>query len=87
LKCNPKIVEQLHLNRRDDGEFTDCPQSLISAGFDVSDRKFVALAKISDATVINAVDSDWIEHADLLGQENVSIRNICGCDKNNWFLD
>jgi hypothetical protein len=85
LTSSPRFVETIDLHRRADGEFTDCPQSLIDAGFDVSDRKFVALAKLSSGVVINAVDSDWIEHADLLSDENISVRNICGCVQDAWF--
>ena len=86
LNSNPKFVESIELHRSNDGGFIDCPQSLIDAGFDVSDRKFVALAMLSSGTVINAVDSDWIDYADLLRSENVAVRNICGCEKMCWFV-
>lgn len=85
LNSNPQRVEFLSLLRRDDGEFCACPQSLIDAGFDVSDRKFVALAALSGGRVVNAVDSDWIEHADLLADNQIVVENLCGSDKDHWF--
>lgn len=85
LNTNPLRVELLSLARRADGEFCACPQSLIDAGFDVSDRKFVALAALSGGKVVNAVDSDWIEHSALLAENRIVVENLCGCDKDQWF--
>lgn len=85
LNSNPERVEFLALPRRADGEFCACPQSLIDAGFDVSDRKFVALAALSGGKVVNAVDTDWLEHAALLQDNNIVVENLCGCIKDNWF--
>ena len=34
--------------------------------FDPSDRKFLAVAVVAKAVVLNATDSDWHEHKDLM---------------------
>ncbi len=80
-----KRIRLVDLARGADGEYVNCPRSLISAGFDVSDRKFVAIARKEGIVVVNAVDSDWIDNASLLRNEGVQVDNICGCSKANWF--
>jgi hypothetical protein len=57
-------------------EFPDDPELV---RFDRSDRKFVAvaLAGPQPSTVLNAVDSDWWEHRDLLARNGVRIEFIC----------
>lgn len=57
-------------------EFPDC-ESL--AGFDPSDRKFVAVALTSrhNPVVLNAVDSDWRDYQDELEAAGVRIEQLC----------
>lgn len=45
--------------------------------FDRSDRKFMAVAVAGPATVINATDSDWSEHADLMDRLAVTVEQLC----------
>ena len=45
--------------------------------FDRSDRKFLATAVLSKATVLNAADSDWQEHDDLVGALGVTVLELC----------
>ena len=85
LRSSPKLVERVPLPKRADGEYEDLPQSLIDAGFDPSDRKFVALACKEGVPVHNATDSDWIEHAATLAAEKIQVEHVCGCDPNLWF--
>jgi hypothetical protein len=66
LNSAPKRIERVELPKRDDGEFLDLPQALIDVNFDPSDRKFAALAKREKAPVINATDSDWLNHRDVI---------------------
>jgi hypothetical protein len=82
---DPKIVERVDLLVNDDGQYSDLPPALIESGFDPSDRKFAALACKENISVVNAVDSDWIEHAQILVDEEISVRHLCGCDPHNWF--
>lgn len=87
LHSSPKLVERVHLPRRVDGEYADLPQSLIDIGFDPSDRKFAAISHKEGVPVHNAVDSDWIEHADALEVAGVTVNNLCGCDPSVWFAE
>jgi len=85
LNSMPGRVERRLLNRRPDGEYASLPQPLIDAGFDPSDRKFAALAKQERATVINATDSDWVQHIAVLRSVRIAVDNLCGCDQRTWF--
>ena len=45
--------------------------------FDRSDRKFLAVAVVANAVVLNAVDSDWHEQADLMDELEVEVEQLC----------
>ncbi len=45
--------------------------------FDPSDRKFLAVAVVADAAVLNATDSDWEEQAALIAELGVEIDQLC----------
>jgi hypothetical protein len=85
LNSMPGRVERRSLRKRPDGEYASLPQPLIDAGFDPSDRKFAALAKQEKSSVLNAIDSDWVQHATTLQRAKIAVLNICGCDQRNWF--
>ena len=80
-----RLVEHVHLLRRPDGQYAALPQAVIDAKFDPSDRKFAALAAQEGAPVVNATDSDWLEHRQTLEQHGISLEFLCGCEKANWF--
>ena len=44
---------------------------------DRSDRKFLAVAVISGATIANALDTDWLEQEPLLHGLGISVRQLC----------
>lgn len=77
--------ERINLPKRGDGEYEDVPQALIDAGFDRSDRKFAALARRARVPVVNAVDSDWLDAYDLLAENEIRVKSVCGCDPARWF--
>jgi predicted nucleic acid-binding protein len=52
-------------------------EELPSNNFDPSDRKLLAAAVASNAEVINATDSDWLEQQALMQQLHVTIRQLC----------
>jgi hypothetical protein len=85
INSAPKKIVRIDLPKRDDGEFTDLPQELIDVGFDPSDRKFAALAKRGRAMVVNAIDSDWLIHLNVMKNNGISVKFICGCDRPQWF--
>jgi hypothetical protein len=78
-------VKQIDIPKDHAGHFTDCPPKLNASTFDISDRKFVALAVKGMGCVLNATDSDWCEHATLLSAGGVRVTNLCGCDKDAIF--
>lgn len=45
--------------------------------FDRSDRKFLAVAVVARAVVLNATDSDWAEHGELMEALEVEIDQLC----------
>ena len=45
--------------------------------FDPSDRKFLAVAVVAKAVVLNATDSDWDEHAVLMEELGVKVSQLC----------
>ncbi len=45
--------------------------------FDPSDRKFLAVAVVANAVVLNATDSDWEEHAPLMEELGVVVNQLC----------
>ncbi|WP_419165528.1 hypothetical protein [Candidatus Palauibacter sp.] len=45
--------------------------------FDPSDRKFLAVAVVARAVVLNATDSDWDEHDRLLDALGVEVSQLC----------
>ena len=45
--------------------------------FDPSDRKFLAVAVVAKATVLNATDNDWNEHPDLMSELGVKVEQLC----------
>lgn len=50
---------------------------------DPSDRKLLAVAVVASAEVVNALDTDWCEQADLLAQLGVTVQQLCpehGCN-------
>jgi hypothetical protein len=85
LNSAPTRIDRIDLPKRGDGEYSDLPQPLVDANFDRSDRKFAALAKREKAPVVNATDSDWLNHRVALEDNGIKIKFVCGCDKAKWF--
>ena len=53
--------------------FDELPEN----GLDRSDRKFLAVAVVAKASILNATDSDWHENQALLYNLHVGIRQLC----------
>ena len=62
-----------------DQEFEAFPADPDLAGFDPSDRKFVAVALASTRkpTLLNAVDSDWWDYREALSRNGVKLIFLC----------
>ena len=52
-------------------------EELPSNTFDPSDRKFLAVAVVAEAVVLNATDSDWGEQAALMDTLGVEVKQLC----------
>ncbi len=52
--------------------------------FDISDRKFVLVTLEAKCEVVNAVDSDWVEHDVELSRRGVRVRYLCGKNRADW---
>lgn len=58
----------------DDGRgFEELPENTL----DPADRKFLAVAVVADAVVLNATDSDWVEHKVLTETLGVQVEQLC----------
>jgi hypothetical protein len=59
--------------------FAEFPTSDDLVGFDISDRKFVAVAIASglNPSIYNAVDSDWWNYSESLAASGIQVINIC----------
>ena len=52
-------------------------EELPDNAFDRSDRKFLAVAVVAEAVVLNATDSDWGEQAALMNTLGVEVDQLC----------
>ena len=52
-------------------------EELLDNTFDRSDRKFLAVAVVAEAVVLNATDSDWGEQAALMITLGVEVGQLC----------
>lgn len=59
--------------------FAEFPDDPLLSSFDLSDRKFVAVALASETRpdVLNATDSDWWEHRQALQENGVNVVFLC----------
>ncbi len=78
-------VERIDLERRPDGSFVDFPDDPDLAAFDPADRKFAAVARKGGVPVLNATDTDWLNHHDALVRNGISVEFVCGLDGTAWF--
>ena len=61
------------LSENDSRGFEELPDNT----FDRCDRKFLAVAVVAKAVVLNAVDSDWSEHATLMDTLGIEVDQLC----------
>lgn len=73
--CQDDLVRRVTVTRSDDDQkgFEELPENT----FDPSDRKFLAVAVVANAAVLNAVDSDWSEHKTLMEDLGVNVEELC----------
>jgi hypothetical protein len=76
---NKRKVQRTPLAVNEDGTYSDFPSSPGLNTFDPSDRVFVALARASTkrAVILNALDSDYSEHAEPLQEAGIKVIELC----------
>lgn len=85
LMSAPSRVERVELPKTSEGNYVDFPADAELEGFDLSDRKFAALARREGVPVANATDSDWLNFRDALARNLIDVHFICGCNRNEWY--
>ena len=75
---NPAKIKRVEITPSNDEarSFAELPKNSL----DPSDRKFLAVAVVAQATVVNATDSDWAEHRELLVALKVPVEQLCSAD-------
>lgn len=75
---NPKHCELVTITGNHD-QFAEFPTDPDLQSFDRSDRKYVAVALSSkrNPKIINAVDTDWWHHREVLERNGVQVEFIC----------
>lgn len=78
----PAKVRKVPVTPRTDGRwrrFDEFPDQANLSTFDPSDQKFVAVALASreNPPILNAVDSDWWQHLQLLQDAGVDVEFLC----------
>lgn len=79
-QANPRRCEQVPITPSADGrDFAEFPDDPALAGFDRSDRKFVAVSRAhpTHPPIFNAVDTDWLHHHDALAAHGVIVEQLC----------
>jgi hypothetical protein len=78
---NPEHCRQVPVTVTDERRqgFEEFPVDSDLERFDVSDRKFVAVAIASQERppILNAADTDWWEHREALSRHGVEVRFLC----------
>jgi hypothetical protein len=80
-QANPDHCERVHLTPREGlpDEYEEFPDDPDLAGFDRSDRKFVAVARgsVHSPEVLNATDTDWWHFRTALTSHGVPVKFLC----------
>ena len=77
---NPQRCQRVQITPIDENNFAEFPQDESLAGFDKSDRKFVAVALThpQKPPILNAVDSDWQDFQVQVAAYGVQVEFVCG---------
>ncbi len=83
-RTNPERCEYHHLTPIYDSatasepvNFEEFPNNPALTGFDRTDRKMAALARVANTPVWNAVDSDWWDYRIALHQQGIDVDFVC----------
>lgn len=76
---NPKRCQLVRITEVSENNFLEFPKDAALEGFDLSDRKFVAVALVhpEKPPILNAVDSDWKNLENQLARHGIKIDFLC----------
>ena len=74
---NPETCERVTLTPLGHGDFAEFPRDPALTAFDLADRKYAAVAKVSGATVVNATDTDWRDFAAAFRAQGIKVLSLC----------
>lgn len=74
---NPERCDRVPVAPHPTRGYEQFPDDESLAGFDPADRKFAAVARISRAPVLNAVDSDWWDYERVLSRHGIAVKFAC----------
>jgi hypothetical protein len=83
---NASRCERVAVTRHPDRGYVEFPDDPRLAGFDPSDRKFVAVSAVSPHAppILNAVDSDWWDHELALARHGIKVVHLCDDQALDW---
>ena len=72
-------VKEVPITHLGEGDYSEVPQAVVDCGFDVSDRKWVAVAVANKrlAPIVQVADSKWIGWLPNLVAENIQVKFLC----------
>jgi hypothetical protein len=76
---NEECFDLVEITPLGDGSYSEFPVDPRLAGFDLADRKFVAVSieHPGRPPILNAVDSDWDDFLGPLAENGVSVERLC----------
>ena len=81
---NPERCDRVPLEPHPVRGYEQFPGDEALADFDPNDRKFAAVARVSQAPVLNAVDSDWWDYERVLARHGIAVELICDDQVADW---
>ena len=78
-RYNPALCELVAIHPHGNRGFVQFPKDEALAAFDRDDRKFVAVALASGKSppILNASDTGWRDHQEVLAEHDVRVEFIC----------
>lgn len=79
IYANESRIKTVVITQIDAYNFEEVPDSIIQAGFDNSDRKFIAVAVANQhkAPIVQASDSKWIGWEAVLRENGIHVEFLC----------
>jgi hypothetical protein len=85
--ANPNRVAQVHLTETQENTFAEFPVAELAQHFDLSDRKFPAVANAHPAKppILQATDSKWLKWWQELAEKDIQVEFLCPGDICRFF--